>query len=171
MDKTASETVKYPAYNGITLAHGDITNLYVDCLVCHLTNGKIREKSEKIGETSQLRGLLGSIAESAGPKFLKAVREELDWKTIAPGNVKFTKGFSSRAFEIFHCQGPSISSSQTAKESDKHLLSVTVENALDLAVKHNHVSIAFPAMLTGNYKFDNYSAFENFGPAPKFGHF
>merc|ERR1712154_561628 len=30
----------------------------------------------------------------------------------------------------------------------------TILGCLDLAVKHNHVSIAFPNLKTGNYKFD-----------------
>lgn len=89
-DKSKSmETVKYPSYNGISLAHGDITTLYVDCLVCHLiTPGTSRSN------------LLSSISKAAGPKFMKAFKDELDWKSIKEGEVKFTKGFSSRAFEI-----------------------------------------------------------------------
>ena len=30
-----AELVKFPTYGGINLIQGDITQLYVDCLVCH----------------------------------------------------------------------------------------------------------------------------------------
>ena len=145
----SKETVKFPAYNGISLALGDITSLYVDCLVCHLSSIKLAAQPN--------RGLLGSISKSAGPKFLKDFKEILRKIDIkSQSEVKFTKGFNSRAFEIFHCHGPSINPETNAKESDKHALAMMIENCLDLAVKHNHVSIAFPAMLTGNHKFDTH---------------
>ena len=149
----SKETIKFPAYNGISLVLGDITSLYVDCLVCHLSTVKLAATPN--------RGLLGAVSKSAGPKFLKDFKEIFDMKSQKTTNeVKFTKGFNSRAFEIFHCHGPSINPgmNQAWKESDKHALAMMVENCLDLAIKHNHVSIVFPAMVSGNYKFDTYEA-------------
>jgi O-acetyl-ADP-ribose deacetylase len=92
-------------------------------------------------------GVDGAIHRAAGPELLAAC-EKLGG--CATGGAKITPGFRLPAKYVIHAVGP-VWNGGSAGEDE--LLSACYRTALDLAAPQSLVSIAYPAISTGIYRF------------------
>ena len=115
----------------------DITALDVDAIV-------------NAANTSLLGGggVDGAIHRAAGPELVVECRMLNGCPT---GEAKITGGYRLKARHVIHTPGPVWSGSDA--EGKKALLAACYRNSLARAGEHDLVSIAFPAISTGIYRF------------------
>ncbi len=118
----------------ISLVKGGVVEMKVDAVV-------------NAANTSLLGGggVDGAIHRAAGKELLAECRTLNGCKT---GEAKITKAYNiQNAKHIIHTVGPVYS----GKAQDAILLANCYKNSLDLALKNNCTSIAFPGISTGVY--------------------
>jgi O-acetyl-ADP-ribose deacetylase (regulator of RNase III) len=92
-------------------------------------------------------GVDGAIHRAAGPELLKECETLGGCET---GSAKITGGYRLKAKHVIHAVGP-VWHGGTADE--EALLGSCYRTALDLAAAHRLISIAYPAISTGIYRF------------------
>jgi len=117
----------------IQIMQGDITTLEVDAIV------NAANKSLLGGG-----GVDGAIHRAAGPELLAYCRTLGGCET---GEAKITMGYNLPARYVIHTVGPVYS----GRPEDKDILARCYQNSLQLAVDHDVVTIAFPAISCGVY--------------------
>lgn len=118
----------------INIVQANITTLTVDAIV-------------NAANTMLLGGggVDGAIHRAAGPELVAACREIGGCPT---GEARITAGFKLAAKWVIHTVGP-VWKGGTHNEAT--LLANCYRNSLDLALKHNAKTIAFPSISTGAY--------------------
>lgn len=117
-----------------------------------IRNDITKVAADAIVNTANPRPRIGSgadqaIHEAAGPELLEARKAIGD---IAPGESVETPAFGLPAKFVFHTVSPIW---RDGKRDEEALLRKAYDSALELAVKLNCASVAFPLMASGNYGF------------------
>ncbi len=126
----------------IEVIQADITTLDVDAIV-NAANQRLLGGG----------GVDGAIHRRAGPGLLeecRAIPEIRPGVRCPTGEARITGGHRLSARHVIHTVGP-VWSGGDADEDD--LLAACYRNSLSLAAAHGLVSIAFPAISTGVYRF------------------
>jgi len=118
-----------------TIIRNDITKLRVDAIV------NAANTSLQMGG-----GVCGAIFNAAGAERLQNACNHL--APIKIGEAVITKGFNLPAKYIIHAAGPVF---RGGKQGEEALLRSCYINSLELAVKHNCESVAFPLISSGIY--------------------
>jgi len=92
-------------------------------------------------------GVDGAIHRAAGPQLLAECETLGGCDT---GSAKITRGYRLKARHVIHAVGPVWGGGEKNEEA---LLASCYRTALDLAADHNLLSIAYPAISTGIYRF------------------
>jgi O-acetyl-ADP-ribose deacetylase len=92
-------------------------------------------------------GVDGAIHRAAGPELLAECRTLGGCET---GGAKITRGYRLPARHVIHAVGPVWNGGDDGEDD---LLASCYRTALDLAAAHALVSVAFPAISTGVYRF------------------
>ena len=92
-------------------------------------------------------GVDGAIHRAAGHELVMECRELYGCKT---GQAKITKGYKLPAKWVIHTVGPVW---QGGNKGEEGLLAACYRNSLELAVKNDIRTIAFPSISTGAYRF------------------
>lgn len=92
-------------------------------------------------------GVDGAIHRAAGPELLAECRTLNGCET---GDAKITRGYRLPARHVIHAVGPVWGGGRNGEDE---LLASCYRTALELAAANNLVSIAFPAISTGIYRF------------------
>lgn len=118
-----------------TIIRNDISKLRVDAIV-NAANTNLQMGG----------GVCGAIFKAAGAERLQAACNNL--APIKTGEAVITQGFNLPAKYIIHTAGPVYRDGQRGEEA---LLRTCYINSLELAVKHDCESIAFPLISSGIY--------------------
>ena len=118
-----------------TIIRNDITKLRVDAIV------NAANTSLQMGG-----GVCGAIFNAAGAERLQNACDSL--APIKTGEAVITQGFNLPAKYIIHAAGPVY---RDGKQGEETLLRACYANSLELAVKYNCESIAFPLISSGIY--------------------
>lgn len=127
----------------LEIVRGDITKLHVDAIV-NAANTRFKGGG----------GVDGAIHRAAGKADLLAATAPLGG--CATGDAKATPGFRLPARWIFHAVGPVWSVKRGGKEAEAKAdakLASCYRRCMELAKEHDCLSIAFPAISTGVYRF------------------
>ncbi len=92
-------------------------------------------------------GVDGAIHRAAGSELVMECRQLNGCKT---GQAKITKGYKLPAKWVIHTVGPVW---QGGKKGEDGFLAACYRNSLELAVKNDIKTIAFPSISTGAYRF------------------
>ncbi len=129
--------------NGLKLMVGDITLQKTDVIV-NAANGTLLGGG----------GVDGAIHKAAGEELLDACKrvreEELSGRQLPTGEAVITKGYNLPASYVIHTVGPVW---EGGAANEPTLLASCYENAMQMALKHQLTSIAFPSISTGVYRF------------------
>jgi O-acetyl-ADP-ribose deacetylase (regulator of RNase III) len=121
----------------LEIIEGDITKIEADAIV-NAANSELRAGG----------GVCGAIFRSAGHEKLAKACAAIG--TCPTGSAAITPAFDMpKAKHIIHAVGPIYQ--QHPKPVARDLLSSAYKSAIELAVKHDCKSIAFPAISTGIY--------------------
>ena len=130
----------------LVLTQGDITRQEVDAIV-NAANSQLAGGG----------GVDGAIHRAAGPGVMEETRLRYPLG-CPPGDAVSTLAGTLKAKYIFHAVGPIW---QGGHKREPELLRSCYRRCLELAVKHECQSIAFPAISTGVYRFPVDLAAEN----------
>jgi O-acetyl-ADP-ribose deacetylase (regulator of RNase III) len=119
----------------LNIVRNDITKMHVDAIV-NAANTDLRMGG----------GVCGAIFSAAGAEKLQAACNALS--PIRTGEAVITNGFALQAKHIIHTAGPFY---RDGKQGEEALLRACYANALDLALKHDCESVAFPLISSGIY--------------------
>ena len=128
--------------NKISIVKGDITELAIDAIV-NAANEALLGGG----------GVDGAIHRAAGPDLVEACRP---LGGCEPGDAKMTPGFELPAKEVIHAVGPRAYALSSAEAEAK--LKSCYRVSLGLAVEKGLRSIAFPAISTGVFGYNNLKA-------------
>ena len=120
----------------MSVVQGDITRLPVDAIV-NAANESLRGGG----------GVDGAIHRAAGPELLA------ECKTLGgcePGEAKITAGYRLPARFVIHTVGPVWSG---GRKGEAEILANCYRNSLKLAAKNKLISVAFPAISCGAYRY------------------
>ncbi len=92
-------------------------------------------------------GVDGAVHRAAGPELYEECKKLGGCET---GSAKITRGYRLKAQHVIHAVGPVWHGGSADEEA---LLGSCYRTALDLAAAHRLVSIAYPAISTGIYRF------------------
>lgn len=124
----------------ITVIKGDITKLNTDAIV-NAANSSLLGGG----------GVDGAIHRAGGPKILEECRAIVARQGgCATGEAVITSGGNLPAKYVIHTVGP-VWNGGTKGEQEK--LAHCYRNSLKLAEQHNCISISFPGISTGIYRF------------------
>ncbi|MDR0491376.1 MAG: macro domain-containing protein [Oscillospiraceae bacterium] len=119
----------------LTIVRNDITKLRVDAIV------NAANTSLQMGG-----GVCGAIFSAAGAGQLQRACDEL--APIRTGEAVITQGFDLPAKYVIHTAGPIY---HDGKQGEESLLRSCYINSLEIALKHDCGSIAFPLISSGIY--------------------
>lgn len=126
--------------NNIHIIADNITNADVDIIVCAANNKLIAGG-----------GVCGAIHKAAGAKLTNECLEieSIDGVRCPAGKAKYTSAGNLNAKYVIHTVGPHY----LLNEQPQALLKSAYESTLDLALTLECMSIAFPALSCGVYKY------------------
>ena len=125
-----------------SIVRNDITKMKVDGIV-NAANTNLQMGG----------GVCGAIFQAAGAKRLQSACDNL--APIKTGEAVITKGFDLPAKHIIHTAGPVWHGGSKGEEAELRSCYI---NSLNLAVKHEYESIAFPLISSGIYGYPKQEA-------------
>lgn len=129
----------------LTLSIGNLTlQIYQGDLTKAKVNAVVNAANEQMIPGG---GVDGAINQAAGPQ-LAPLQRSLG--PLAPGQAVITPGFALPADHIIHTVGPIY---VDGHHQEAAILAACYQHCLQLADQHHLISVAFPAISTGVYRF------------------